>query len=73
MNRRHMLTTTVALAALPAMLASVARAQDTVMVPEKKHAEDTKKVGSLSLATSRVAKEKATDPMVKAFAGWGSR
>ena len=70
MNRRHMLTTTVALAALPAMLASVARAQGTAMAPEKKHAEDTKKVGSLSLATSRVAKEKATDPMVKAFAGW---
>jgi predicted outer membrane protein len=37
---------------------------------EHKHAGDTKKVGSLSLATSRVAVEKASDPMVKEFAKW---
>jgi putative membrane protein len=71
MNRRNMLKTTVALAILPAFLASEAFAQDTGDTDaEKKHAELTKKVGALSLATSRVAAEKATDPMVKAFAKW---
>lgn len=70
MNRRHMLKSTLALAALPTLLASAASAQDTASSPEKKHAEETKKVGSLSLATSRVAVEKANDSMVKAFAAW---
>jgi len=37
---------------------------------EMKHAEETGMVGSLSLATSRVAVEKATDAMVKKFAGF---
>ncbi|WP_244492493.1 DUF4142 domain-containing protein [Aureimonas sp. AU22] len=37
---------------------------------ETKHAEETGMVGSLSLATSRVAAEKATDAMVKKFAGF---
>ncbi len=36
----------------------------------KKHATETKKVGSLSLATSRVATSKANDPLVKEFAKW---
>jgi putative membrane protein len=69
MNRRHMLKTTVALATLPTMMGTTAFAQDAQSA-EKKHAEETKKVGSLSLATSRVAKDKATDLMVKAFATW---
>lgn len=35
---------------------------------EMKHAADTMTVGSLSLATSRIALEKASGPMVKQFA-----
>ena len=35
---------------------------------ETKHAEETAQVGALSLATSRVATEKASDAMVKQFA-----
>ena len=44
--------------------------RDHVNTAEKKHADDTKKVGSLALATSRVAIEKASDPMTKEFAKW---
>jgi putative membrane protein len=72
MNRRNMLTVIAAAAAVPALLSSPAFAQ-TASAPgdaEKKHAHETKKVGSLSLATSRVAVEKASDPMVKEFAKW---
>jgi putative membrane protein len=68
MNRRNILKSTVALAVMPAVLGSAAAAQDANA--EKKHAEDTKRVGSLSLATSRLAVQKASDAMVKAFAGW---
>jgi len=73
MNRRNMLTAVVAAATLPAILSSTAAFAQAASVAgdaEKKHAEDTKKVGSLSLATSRVAAEKASDPMVKEFAKW---
>ena len=74
MNRRTMLTAVAAAAALPALLSSTTSfAQTAAAAPgeaEKKHAGDTKKVGSLSLATSRVAVEKASDPMVKEFAKW---
>jgi putative membrane protein len=74
MNRRKLLTAAAAAAALPALLSSpsaLAQSQSPAMGDaEKKHAEDTKKVGSLSLATSRVAVEKASDDMVKAFAKW---
>jgi putative membrane protein len=72
MNRRNMLTVIAAAAAVPALLSSPAFAQ-TVSASgdaEKKHADETKRVGSLSLATSRVAVEKASDPMVKEFAKW---
>lgn len=71
MNRRNLLKSTAALAMVPTMIAS---AQSVVAASsedaEKKHAEQTKTVGSLALATSRVALEKASDPMVKAFAKW---
>ncbi len=73
MNRRAMLTAVAAATALPALLSSTATFAQASMAPsdaEKKHADDTKKVGSLSLATSRVATEKASDPMVKEFAKW---
>lgn len=70
MNRRHMLKTTVAMAALPAMLAPAANAQERPADPEKKHAEETRNLGLLSLAASRIAKKKATDQVLKVFAGW---
>ncbi len=72
MNRRTLLTSAAFAAAVPAFLSMPAFAQ-TAAAPgdaEKKHADDTKKVGSLSLAASRVAVEKASDPMVKEFAKW---
>jgi putative membrane protein len=72
MNRRTLLTSAAFAAAVPAFLSMPAFAQ-TAAAPgdaEKKHADDTKKIGSLSLAASRVAVEKASDPMVKEFAKW---
>ncbi|MGO6854443.1 DUF4142 domain-containing protein [Rhizobium beringeri] len=72
MNRRTLLTSAAFAAAVPAFLSMPAFAQ-TAAAPgdaEKKHAAETKKVGSLSLAASRVAVEKASDPMVKEFAKW---
>ncbi|WP_075293322.1 DUF4142 domain-containing protein [Pararhizobium arenae] len=74
MNRREILTAISAAAALPALLTStsaLAQSQPAAMAEsEKTHAEDTKRVGSLSLASSRIAIEKASDAMVKAFAKW---
>ncbi|MDR6820791.1 putative outer membrane protein [Neorhizobium sp. 2083] len=72
MYRRTMITAAAAIAAVPTLLTSTAFAQTGPAMgeAEKKHAEATKKVGSLSLATSRLAVEKASDPMVKAFAKW---
>lgn len=72
MNRRLLLKSAVSLAAIPAVLATSAIAQTAMPMgeAEKKHAQATKKIGLLSLATSRVALEKATDPMVKAFSKW---
>jgi putative membrane protein len=70
MNRRFMLKTTAAVAILPTMYASSAFAQDALVAAEEKHAEETKKVSSLSLATSRLAVDKASDEMVRAFAKW---
>jgi len=73
MNRRKMLTTAVAAAALPALFSSTAvfaQTGATASDAEKKHADATKRVGSLSLASSRVAVEKASDPLVKEFAKW---
>jgi predicted outer membrane protein len=68
-----MMTAVAAAAALPALLTATsvfAQAQSAMGDAETKHAQDTKKVGSLSLASSRVAVEKGSDPMVKAFAKW---
>ncbi|MBW9091942.1 DUF4142 domain-containing protein [Rhizobium wenxiniae] len=73
MNRRKMLTAVAVTAALPVLFSStaaLAQTENTTGDAEKKHAGETKKVGSLSLATSRVAAEKASDPMVKEFAKW---
>jgi putative membrane protein len=73
MNRRTMITAVAAIAAVPTLLASTsafAQTSTAMGEAEKKHAEATKKVGSLSLAASRIAVEKASDPMVKAFAKW---
>ena len=73
MNRRKMLTAVAATAASPILFSSTAafaQTANTTGDPEKKHADETKEVGSLSLATSRVAAEKASDPMVKEFAKW---
>jgi predicted outer membrane protein len=72
MNRRSLLTSAAFAAVVPAFVSIPALAQ-TASPPgdaEKKHGEETKKVGSLSLATSRVALDKASDPMVKEFAKW---
>ncbi|WP_426232189.1 DUF4142 domain-containing protein [Pararhizobium sp. DWP3-4] len=72
MNRRTLLTSAAFAAAVPTLLSGPALAQTASSAgdTEKKHADDTKKVGSLSLASSRVAVEQASDPMVKAFAKW---
>jgi len=72
MDRRLLLQSAAAFAALPAFLSSsTAFAQSTPSGDaEKKHAEQTRMVGSLSLATSRVAATKASDAMVKDFAKW---
>ncbi|RFB88780.1 hypothetical protein B5K11_25335 [Rhizobium leguminosarum bv. trifolii] len=74
MNRRKTLTGFAAAAALPTLMSSTfvhAQSHSPAMGDaEKKHAEDTKKVGSLSLAISRVATEKASDGRVKSFAKW---
>lgn len=72
MNRRLLLKSALSLAAIPTALATSAIAHTATPMgeAEKTHAEATKKVGALSLATSRVALEKATDPMVKAFSKW---
>lgn len=72
MNRRTILASAAFAAAIPGLLSAPAFAQ-TPTTPgeaEKKHAADTKMVGSLSLATSRVAEEKASDALVKTFAKW---
>ncbi len=69
----------LALVAAPAMAQTAAPATPAAgtMAPgaampmgeaEMTHGTETGKVGSLSLATSRVAVEKASDPMVKMFA-----
>lgn len=73
MNRRKMLTAVAATAALPVLFSSTAgfaQAEKTTGDAEKKHADETKKVGSLSLVTSRIAVQKASDPLVKEFAKW---
>jgi predicted outer membrane protein len=74
MNRRNMLRVAAATAAVPALLASTSvfgqSASAEMGESEKKHVTETKKVGSLSLASSRLAASKANDPMVKMFAGW---
>jgi len=72
MNRRTVLASAAFAAAIPTLLSGPVFAQ-TAATPggaEKKHAAKTKKVGSLSLATSRIAQEKASDPMGEAFAKW---
>ncbi|KAA0687402.1 DUF4142 domain-containing protein [Neorhizobium sp. P12A] len=72
MNRRTLLTFATFAAAIPALLSSTVFAQTASDSgeAEKKHADEAKKLGSLSLATSRVAMEKASDPMTKEFAKW---
>jgi putative membrane protein len=71
MNRRALLTSAAFAAAFAAFFSEPASSKTaTPGNAEKKHADETKKVGSLSLAASRVAVETASDPMVKAFAKW---
>jgi putative membrane protein len=70
MIRRQLLTALAATAFAPAILVApqVFAAAAETGEAEKKHADMTKKVGSLSLATSRLAVEMATANMVKMFA-----
>lgn len=71
MNRRIMLASLAASAFVPAVLAAPQLfAADNAAMGDagKKYAEMTKTTGALSLATSRVALESATDSMVKMFA-----
>lgn len=77
MNRRHVMRSLAAGAAGTALLATtlistqaLAQSDAPMGEAEMKHAADTKMVGSLSLATSRVALEKASDAMAKQFAKW---
>ena len=66
MNRRHMLSAVAAAAALPVILsstASIAQVAKAAGDAEKKHADEAKNVGSLSLATSR---QRPATPVQKA-------
>ena len=69
MNRRNMISALAVASALPAVL--MARSASAAMPmgeAEMKHAMDTKMVGGLSLATSRVAQKMASGAKVKEFA-----
>lgn len=70
MIRRQMLTALAASAFIPALITAPQLFAATAQMGEveKKHAEMTMKVGSLSLATSRLAVEMAAADMVKMFA-----
>ncbi len=70
MIRRQLLATLAATAFAPALLAApqLFAATSEMGEAEKKHAEMTKMVGSLSLATSRLALEMTSADMVKLFA-----
>lgn len=70
MIRRQMLTTLAATAFIPALLTSTPlfAANPEIGEAEKKHADMTKMIGSLSLATSRLALKMASADMVKLFA-----
>jgi putative membrane protein len=75
MHRRQMMTAAVAasaslIAASTLGLSAGAALAAGMGEAETKHAKDTATVGSLSLATSRVAVEKASDAWVKKFAGF---
>lgn len=70
MIRRQLLATLAAAAFVPALLTAppVLAATAKRGEAEKRHADMTKTVGSLSLATSRLAVEMASADMVKMFA-----
>jgi putative membrane protein len=70
MIRRQLFTVLAATAFVPALLPAPQSLAATVDMgeAEKKHADMTTTVGSLSLATSRLAMEMATGGMVKMFA-----
>ncbi|WP_276122093.1 DUF4142 domain-containing protein [Pararhizobium qamdonense] len=70
MIRRQLLTALSATAFIPALLSApqLLAATSATGEAEKKHADMTKIVGSLSLATSRLAVEMAAADMVKMFA-----
>ncbi|MBB3950886.1 DUF4142 domain-containing protein [Aureimonas jatrophae] len=74
MHRRQMLASaaaaSVALMATSVLAQSAMPGEAAMGEAEMKHAKETGMVGALSLATSRVAEEKATDAMVKQFAGF---
>lgn len=75
MNRRNVISSLAAGAAGTALMATMAlnpsKAHAAPMgEAETKHVSGTKAVGSLSLASSRVALEKASDAMAKEFAKW---
>jgi putative membrane protein len=68
MNRRNLITTLAVATAVPAALAVKTAAAQAMGEAEMKHVADTKKVGTLSLTTSRVALKAANDATVKQFA-----
>lgn len=73
MNRRKLITTLAVASAAPTMLLAKsmhAKAAAPMGEAEMKHAAETKKVGTLSLVTSRVALKMASDPMAQQFAKW---
>ena len=75
MHRRQMMTAVAAasaglIAASTLGLSAASAAAPAMGDAEMKHAKETATVGSLSLASSRMAVEKASDPMVKKFAGF---
>ena len=74
MDRRNALSTLAAVAAGGALYAAarpqISFAAAAMGEAEMKHAKDTMMVGSLSLATSRVALTSATTDKAKQFAKW---
>jgi predicted outer membrane protein len=73
MHRRHIIQSLAVAATIPYLTLSKtgsAQAAEAMGDAEKQHADHTKAIGTLSLAASRLAATKATDPMVKQFSGW---
>jgi predicted outer membrane protein len=70
LNRRHAILGLALTGATPLLVAGAARAQGTPVEAsgETEYIQQTLATGTIALRSSEVAVEKATDPLVKAFA-----